>query len=275
MFGYAFGISDVRVTLGNTEIDCLQKIYPVGRWVAAAFAGSVKIGFAMIDMLSKIGNAIEEPYAIVPGVLAREAPAYARKVFERFAESERQLASHLMLISSDPQENNGNPTWARCYVHILKSPEFEPEEIKVHQMGSIGIGSVYDECRAIIDGFSQNFDRRIFHMKAGVGNRGGMGTSIGDDLTRLLTRAQPKSISSHLHYCWVYRGQIIIENNNRDTKGNWTIMPLGHTQDQFDDRAEALDEGAVAFRMPPLATTWNELDEILKNRNLNSACAVA
>ena len=45
-------------------------------------------------------------------------------------------------------------------------------------------------------------------------------------------------------------------------------MPLGHTQDQFDDRAEALDEGAVAFRMPPLATTWNELDEILKNRNL-------
>jgi hypothetical protein len=102
-----------------------------------------------------------------------------------------------------------------------------------------------------------------------------MGTSIGDDLTRLLTRAQPKSISSHLHYCWVYRGQIIIENNNRDTKGNWTIMPLGHTQDQFDDRAEALDEGAVAFRMPPLATTWNELDEILKNRNLNSACAVA
>jgi hypothetical protein len=140
MFGYAFGISDVRVTLGGTEIDCLQKIYPVGRWVAAAFAGSVKIGFAMIDMLSKIGNAIEEPYAIVPGVLAREAPAYARKVFERFPESERQLASHLMLISSDPQENNGNPTWARCYVHILKSPEFEPEEIKVHQMGSIGIG---------------------------------------------------------------------------------------------------------------------------------------
>ena len=61
MFGYAFGISDVRVTLGGTEIDCLQKIYPVGRWVAAAFAGSVKIGFAMIDMLSKIGNAIEEP----------------------------------------------------------------------------------------------------------------------------------------------------------------------------------------------------------------------
>jgi len=28
MFGYAFGISDVRVTLGGTEIDCLQKIYP-------------------------------------------------------------------------------------------------------------------------------------------------------------------------------------------------------------------------------------------------------
>ena len=42
MFGYGFGISDVRVTLADgSEVDCLQKIYPIGRHVAAGFAGSV------------------------------------------------------------------------------------------------------------------------------------------------------------------------------------------------------------------------------------------
>jgi hypothetical protein len=46
MFGYGFGLSDIRVTLGDgSEVDCLQKIYPVARWVAAGFSGSVKIGF--------------------------------------------------------------------------------------------------------------------------------------------------------------------------------------------------------------------------------------
>ena len=88
-------------------------------------------------------------------------------------------------------------------------------------------------------------------MQASVGTQGGMGTSIGHDLTSMLMSAQPKHISSHLHYCWVYRGQIIIETNNRVMAGKWTISPLGHTQDQFDDRDETLDAGAVAFRMPP------------------------
>ena len=276
MFGYGFGISDVRVTLGDhLELDCLQKIYPVARWIAAGFAGSVKIGFAMVDKLSRIGNAIEEPYAINPPVLAQEWPTYARKVFEQFPENERDLASHLMWISCDPQEDNGNPNWPRCYVHIFRSPDFAPEEVKVHQLGSIGIGSVYDECRAVIENFSCDNDRRMFHMQAGIGNQGGMGTSIGHDLTNLLMHAQPKHISSHLHYCWVYRGRIIIETNNRIMKGRWTISPLGHTQDQFDDSEESLDEGAVAFRMPGLATTWDELDHILRSRNLDSACAVA
>ena len=65
----------IRVTLGDgTEADCLQKIYPVARWVAAGFSGSVQIGFALIDSLSRWGNAIEEPYAMVPAVLAREWP---------------------------------------------------------------------------------------------------------------------------------------------------------------------------------------------------------
>ena len=50
-FGFAVGISDIRVTTPNEERDCLQKIYAVGPGVALGFAGSVAIGFAMVDRL--------------------------------------------------------------------------------------------------------------------------------------------------------------------------------------------------------------------------------
>lgn len=276
MFGYGFGLSDIRVTLGDgSEVDCLQKIYPVARWVAAGFSGSVKIGFSLIDSLSRWGNLLEESCAMQPAILAREWPASARKIFERFPDEERRAGASVLMISTDPQEDNGNPDWPLSFVHIFRSPDFQAEEVKVHQMGSIGSGSVYEQCRAVIDKFSQSFERRVFHMKAGGGSPGGMGTSIGHDLTTLLMRAHPAGISSHLHYCWVYRGQILIETNNRIINGPWTISPLGHTQDQFDDRDETLDEGAVAFRMPPVATTWDELVEILRDRGLNCASAVA
>ncbi len=86
--------------------------------------------------------------------------------------------------------------------------------------------------------------------QAGGGRPGGMGTSIGHDLTTVLMRAQPAGISSHLHYRWVYRGRIMIETNNRIISGPWTISPLGHTRDEIDDRDETLDDGAIAFRMP-------------------------
>jgi hypothetical protein len=276
MFGYGFGISDIRVTLGDgSEVDCLQKIYPVARWVAAGFAGSVQIGFAMIDSLTRWGNAVEEPYAMVPAVLAREWPTTARRIFASFPANEREAASHILMISTDPQDDEGNPNWPRSYVHIFRSPDFQPEGIRVHEMGSIGSGSVYEQCRKVIDEFSESFDRRMFHMKASVGTLGGMGTSIGHDLTTILMRTQPGSISSHLHYCWVYRGQIIIETNNRILNGRWTISPLGHTQDQFNDRDEILDEGAIAFQMPTVATNWDELVQMLKERDINCTSAFA
>lgn len=54
-FGWAVGLSDIRVSFSDgTELDCLRKIYPVGRFITAGFAGSVAIGFAMIQRLSEL-----------------------------------------------------------------------------------------------------------------------------------------------------------------------------------------------------------------------------
>jgi hypothetical protein len=53
LFGYSVGISDIRVTFSNhREFDCLQKIYYIGPTLAIAFAGSVDIGFSMVEQLT-------------------------------------------------------------------------------------------------------------------------------------------------------------------------------------------------------------------------------
>ena len=82
MFGYGFGISDVRVTLGDgTEVDCLQKLYSIGRHVAAGFAGSVIIGFAMIDELRRLAAYEDERMACDPLAIEKQWPDQARRIF--------------------------------------------------------------------------------------------------------------------------------------------------------------------------------------------------
>ena len=55
IWGYGALYSDVQVTLsdGSTR-DMLRKAYPVANVIAAGFAGSVRIGFSLIQSLESI-----------------------------------------------------------------------------------------------------------------------------------------------------------------------------------------------------------------------------
>lgn len=98
--GYAVAISDIRVTFGNEERDCLQKIYQVGQYLAAGFAGSVEIGFEMISSLQN-GLKIEDPsVAWDPIVIAQEWPATARKIFQKYPATTQGLGAQLILLGS-------------------------------------------------------------------------------------------------------------------------------------------------------------------------------
>ena len=158
LWGYGFGLSDIRVTLENgAEIDCLQKIYPVGRYVAAGFAGDVQIGFRMIDELRRLADLRDEGVSCDPHSIAREWPRCARQVFAEFPDENRAGECALMIISAHPREHNGNPAWPRSYVQIFRSPVFEAEIVNAHTLGSIGCGAAYRPCReasrrTIIDG---------------------------------------------------------------------------------------------------------------------------
>jgi hypothetical protein len=264
MFGFGFGLSDIRVTLGDgSERDCLQKIYPVGRYIAAGFAGSVQIGFAMIDELRRRANLADEKLSCDPNLVARDWPQFARAIFDNSSSEDQAGQCHLMLISAHPNEHNGNPNWPRCYVHIFRSPTFEAEVVPVHTLGTIGCGSHYEPCKEVIDRFNSSNDRRMFYMQAGQ-TLGGMGSMIGIDITDLLMRVQPGGISTHLHYCWVYRGKITISTNDHTQKGRWSIIPLGsENSPTLPFESKILDDGSVIFAMPTIATTWKELQQLL------------
>jgi hypothetical protein len=267
MFGYGFGISDVRVTLGDTsEHDCLQKIYPVGQFIAMGFAGSVRIGFAMVETLTKLLQNEDESRAWDPTAVAAWWPNDAREIFARFPDAERAGQCHLMMVSTHPTENCGDAPWARSYVHVFKSPSFEPEPVPVHKVGAIGCGVAVTPCRQAVENLSNSRDRMFMLMQGEQGTSGGMGSMLGYDLTQVLKRTSPRGISSHLNYCWVYRGQIIIRTNDHTVSGRWTATEHGSgiNQPHRDPISDSsIDDGSVMFAMPKLATSWNELTELL------------
>src|SRR6266508_1806553 len=74
-WGCAAALSDIRVTLADrSEVDCLQKIYPVGRFIALGFAGSVAIGFGMVGRLRQLLGTVKPGEAWEPDVVAEWWP---------------------------------------------------------------------------------------------------------------------------------------------------------------------------------------------------------
>ena len=282
MCGYGFAISDIRVTLGDgTEMDCLQKIYPIGRHLAAGFAGSVAIGFAMMSELRRLTNYNDDRIACDPDAVAAQWPACARSVFATFPKEEQESQCHLMLVCAHPVAHNGNPAWPRACVMIFKSPDFRVECVPIHQLGSIGCGSSYEPCQAVVHRFMDDYKFREILMQGECGTQGGMGTMLGINLTTTLKEVQPRGVSPYLHYCWVYRGTTIIQTNNHTEKGRWTIVPLGSginlpQSNPLGIKSElAMPDGYVSFAMPEIATNWDELTDILGKQGMSAVGCVA
>ena len=276
-FGYSFALSDTRVTLGNgRHRDCLQKIYPVARYIAVGFAGSVKIGFDVIEALKASLYEEDERLAWNPPELIAQLPSLLQKVFQDAAVEEQMNHSHLMLLSTHPTEPAGSP-WARAYLHILKSPNFLPEEIKPHEVGAIGCHTLSQECVQAIERFAHDPKSHEFLMQGEVGPRGGLGSRLGMMLTPIIEKAQPDGISSHLHECWVYRGKILIGTNDHVKLGPWSSWNPGVENAEMP-QVEVVgtpETPGFAFSMPQVATSWEQLLKILESDGSTAVGVVA
>jgi hypothetical protein len=278
MFGYGFAISDVRVTLQDgSEVDCLQKLFSIGRHLAAGFAGSVMIGFAMIDELRRMADFDDPRMACDPGSIATQWPAQARQIFASFSSEEQKAQCHLMLVCVDPRLDVSVSTIPQSHVYIFKSPQFDLEVVTTQKLGSIGSGLESEECRALIDSFSTNFKRREMFWRGEIGQSGGMASMVGSALTSILKRVAPRGVSTHLNYCWVYRGRTIIATNDHLAGDRWTVESLGsgvndpdHAASMEQFKAAALTDN-FTFEMPCLAASWDDLCKILQARGASAS----
>lgn len=140
-------VSDVCVTftLSNGDkkyIDCLQKVYYVGKYVLAGFAGSVKIGLKMIEYLNKeLSKTGENEAWNMEIVLNTVLPRMLRRIYRLSDENEKRLRCSLLIASVHPSKNNGDGPYALTYIHKLDSPDFEPKKAKFNEVFSIGSGS--------------------------------------------------------------------------------------------------------------------------------------
>jgi hypothetical protein len=275
MFGYGIGISDVRVTLADgSERDCLQKIYPVGRFLAMGFAGSVRIGFAMIDAISGYLKTDDDTGMWDLTAVANWWPTDARDIFESFRPQERAGQCHLMMVSAFPNTERKDAPRPRAFVHIFKSPEFDTLSIPVRKVGAIGCGTAVEPCQRFVENLSTSFERMTMMMQGEVNCPGGMASRLGIDLTRVLQESQPRGISSHLHYCWVYCKKVIVKTNDHSAEGRWSTFPIGSGINEPDAPTTPSVERPT-FAMPQIASSWSQLESLLKATGASAQCCVA
>jgi hypothetical protein len=239
--GYAVGISDVRVTLADgREMDCLQKFYPMSRFIAAGFAGSVRIGFAMLDAQAYLLRDLPDRSAWFPDEVADCFQDLARQVFQASPQAEQDLHSHLMLLGAHPTEDAGIPGWARCSVYTLRSPTFDPQLAKVGEVVSIGSGSTVAGYQEALEGVSSN----VLSLLQGevMGARQGF-LPLSMVVQKTIEQNPIPGISPHAHICVVRRGSVEVGTNDENR-----YPPSGEV---------------IEIRMPRVATTWEELMQLV------------
>jgi hypothetical protein len=159
LFDYGTMMSDVRVTFSDrSERDLVQKAYSVGPYILAGFAGSVRIGFQMIESLAKflvVPPKTPQPGAWEPEWVAEHWKPIAAHIFA--TADTREQAGHCQILlvgvshKIDP-EVLANPRAVKmphaCIVRFL-SPAFDPvitnKRLSVDHIGSGGSVEHYTE----------------------------------------------------------------------------------------------------------------------------------
>jgi|KBSSwiStaDraftv2_1062776.scaffolds.fasta_scaffold423091_2 hypothetical protein len=199
VFGYGALYSDVQVTFrdGSTR-DILQKAYTVANFIAAGFAGSVKIGFTLLESATEHLTLRDRPpdsYAWHPVGAAFSWAPVARSLFAASQPDEQRLESRLLFVGASPSERQG--LGAKIYFVRFVSPSFEPQIMsRAIKMCGIGTGAAVSEYKHSIKPL---FKLSSGLLRAEVGRAGGWGNQLGHSISHRLGRAPHFGISRHLN----------------------------------------------------------------------------
>jgi len=254
LFSRAALISDVRVRFQDgTTADMLQKAYPIGNYVAAGFAGSVRIGFELISSLRNLlpPQLIAGGYACDPVEVVNAWVPYAKEIFRQASQAERSLNAHILLVGASPTENMGSPQFPKIHLIRMVAPHFVPGFFNQGlRMCSIGTGAqVADYKRAL---------RPLFRNSSGVHQAHMVGIhhwahTLGHCVSTTVRDSMHQGFSASFHIIGLTLGDMAVMTNDM------TTYPL--------------NAPPTELTMPQVAQSWDQFDEMAKARARASACA--
>ena len=264
ILGYGVMVSDVRITFSDgTQSDMLRKVYPIGPWMLAGFAGSVLIGMTLLDNLQRslaatIPQNGPEGYGFVfnPDAVAEHWAPRAAEIFARMPVEEQALGSQILLVgvNNPPPENPLPPNSQQLpYVHIIKFswPNFEPQHAAERWTAQhIGSGANIERFVESIKGLF-NFENGTLNVEM---TPGGWGTLIGYSVGRLVRENPVDGIGAHANIDTCHLGGMYRGNNNE------RIFPP--------------DGSIINIEMPPIAETYEEFLTMCRERGKAATGAV-
>jgi hypothetical protein len=218
--------------------------------MALGFAGTVRIGFRMVEKLRALRAASKLEEKWEPETLAQWWPKVASEVFQKEAQGGEDC--ELMLLSAHPTQDLGIPNWAKCSVYLFRSPNFDPdpaEPDEIYPAGSktvaIGCGNELAPYRALLDRPTE------FHTgRHGPVEHGLFTSRLLFEIRSTIFEHPTSDVSPILQLCTVNRLHVDIINANgkRYAVGggvtDFTVPRLATNLDEL--RVEIQDEGNVA-----------------------------
>jgi hypothetical protein len=252
---YAVMVSDVQVTFSDGRtVDMLRKAYPVGRYIVGAFAGSVYIGFHLLQSIADHLRLPEDAPANSCWALDVVGPywaPFARDVYAAAPKAEQELGAQFLLIGAHPTED-GIPSRAIPYLCQFSWPRFEAEVTRNGNSAiSIGSGAHVQKYE---EGIRELLAPKNGMFQAEVGNTGGWGSTFGYAVNRIVTWHQVEGISQHLHVHLAMRDHINVGNSDR------TEYPKG--------------EPPREVRMPRVAENYGEFLDMARSLEADAASAI-
>jgi hypothetical protein len=252
MFGHALIFADVCVTFRTSQQvihhDLVQKIHPVGQFMAAGFSGSVRLGFMLLQDLLDFLRLPEDSQnqAWLPDWVVENWAGNARAAFQKAPAKERSVGVDILVVGVHPTEDVGIPGWAKSYVSVLRSPDFVPI---LREGGNatlhIGSGSEVPTYARLVEEYIS--DLKQPHIHAVVGGAESYASHLLHTITLRVNDNPIQGVSRHLHSLVVQRGKIGI------LKSDYEVFEGGRRWE---------------VRMPQVARTYPELLKMAKGLGL-------
>jgi hypothetical protein len=246
--------SDVQVTFrDSTTKDLVQKAFPLTNSIAAGFAGSVRIGFSLLDSLSSfLQLAPEDDPDLVgwdPRWVSNHWAPIARSVFESADSTERRLGAHILMAAASPDENCG--LGSKFYFTRFASPHFKPGIMaKPFSFCSIGSGSRVAEYHKTLRPLFR-WSGHVSTLQANVMNPHGWSRNLSFRISQRLANHPHLGISRHMHTIIIGRRLMIVENN--------------------DENIYRGDNPPIEIRMPPVATNYRDFTALAAANSVDAA----